>query len=83
VAFSIKNDETDRLLRELVELTGESLTTAVTESVRERLEREQRRRIDQRAERVRRHLDYFHSLPPLDRRADDVVIGYDERGLPA
>jgi antitoxin VapB len=82
VAFSIKNDETDRLLRELVELTGESLTTAVTESVRERLEREQRRRIDLRAERVRRHLEYFHSLPVVDQRADDVVIGYDERGLP-
>jgi antitoxin VapB len=82
MAFSIKNDETDRLLRELVELTGESLTTAVTESVRERLEREQRRRIDLRAERVRRHLEYFHSLPVVDRRADDVVIGYDERGLP-
>ncbi|HEY7388114.1 MAG TPA: type II toxin-antitoxin system VapB family antitoxin, partial [Bryobacteraceae bacterium] len=39
MAMNIKNSETERLAKELAELTGESLTAAITESVRERLER--------------------------------------------
>lgn len=37
--MTIKNPETQQLARELVELTGETVTTAVTVAVRERLER--------------------------------------------
>ena len=39
MSLNIKNEETYRLAHELAELTGESVTTAVTEAVRERLER--------------------------------------------
>jgi len=39
MSLNIKNDETYRLTQELSKLTGESLTTAVTVAVRERLER--------------------------------------------
>jgi antitoxin VapB len=39
MAINIKNDETERLTRELTEATGEGVTTAVTVAVRERLER--------------------------------------------
>ncbi len=39
MGLNIKNPETERLIRELADLTGESLTEAVTASVRERLER--------------------------------------------
>ncbi|MCB9530155.1 MAG: type II toxin-antitoxin system VapB family antitoxin, partial [Myxococcales bacterium] len=39
MALSIKNDEADRLARELAALTGESLTEAVVVSLRERLAR--------------------------------------------
>ncbi len=38
MAFSIKNPEADRLARRLAEVTGESLTDAVTKSLKERLE---------------------------------------------
>ena len=37
--LTIKNPETDRFARELVALTGESITAAVTVARRERLER--------------------------------------------
>ena len=37
--LTIKNPETDRLARELVAVTGESITAAVTVALRERLER--------------------------------------------
>jgi len=39
VSLNIKNAETTRLIRELADLTGESMTGAVTEAVLERLER--------------------------------------------
>jgi len=42
--LNIKSEDGYRLAVELSALTGESLTTAVTEALRERLEREQRGR---------------------------------------
>lgn len=39
MALSIKNAEADRLARELSRLTGETTTDAVTNALRERLER--------------------------------------------
>jgi antitoxin VapB len=39
MGINIKNAETHRLIRELAELTGESMTTAVTVAVRDRLSR--------------------------------------------
>ena len=41
MGMNIKNEEAQKLAHELSELTGESLTTAITEAVRERLERVQ------------------------------------------
>jgi antitoxin VapB len=42
--LNIKSEDGYRLATELSALTGESLTTAVTEALRERLERERRAR---------------------------------------
>ena len=39
MSMNIKNKEANQLARQLSKLTGESLTTAVTEAVRERLDR--------------------------------------------
>jgi antitoxin VapB len=39
VGLNIKNDETHRLARELAQLTGDSMTEAVTEALVERLVR--------------------------------------------
>jgi antitoxin VapB len=39
MSLNLKNEETNRLAHELAVLTGETLTTAVTVAVRERLER--------------------------------------------
>jgi antitoxin VapB len=39
MALNIKNDETQKLAQELARLTGESMTAAITEAVRERLDR--------------------------------------------
>ena len=40
MSLNIKNEETCRLARELAELTGETITGAITVALRERLKRE-------------------------------------------
>jgi antitoxin VapB len=39
MTLSLKNDETEQLVRKLAEMADESLTTAVTIAVKERIER--------------------------------------------
>ncbi|HUP42251.1 MAG TPA: type II toxin-antitoxin system VapB family antitoxin [Thermoanaerobaculia bacterium] len=81
--LSIKDDEADRLARRLAAATGESLTTAVREALRERL-----RRVEGRvaAPRLRDELRAIRQrcsrLPVLDPRSPDQILGYDDRGLP-
>ncbi len=81
MAFSIKNDEADLLVRELVEVTGESLTTAVTISLRERLEREQLRCRSQ-IDPIQAILDRIDALPTLNDVTEDDIFGWDQIGLP-
>lgn len=83
MAFSIKNPETDRLARELAKVTGESLTTAVTIAIRERLDEVGRKPGSPRlVAEIRRIQEYVASLPDRDLRSPEEIIGYDETGLP-
>lgn len=83
MGISIKNDRTERLARELARETGESLTTAITRALEERLARVEGRRSPadklQLARSVLRRMD---ALPVLDRRTANEILGYDEHGLP-
>ncbi len=81
--LNIKDAEAYRLASELAEMMGESLTEAVRVSLRERLERERRRRPDPvLVEKMLEISDRCAARPVLDSRSDDEIIGYDERGLP-
>ena len=79
--MSIKSDEADRLARELAAATGESITEAVTEAIRMRLEvsRRARRGLEQRLMSIS---EASSRLPRLDERSDDEILGYDDHGLP-
>jgi antitoxin VapB len=82
--LSIKDEQTDALARRLVSLTGETLTVAVKEALRERLEREERR-VDQ-AGRAARLLAIgrrcaAHVREPRQ-ALDHGDLLYDEQGLP-
>lgn len=44
MALNLKNEETERLAKELARATGESITLAVTRAIKERLERRERAR---------------------------------------
>jgi antitoxin VapB len=83
VALNIKNDETQRLSRELASATGETVTAAVTIAVRERLDRIRSgtEGADQRAARILAiGRQIASALPEPRMRVEDL---YDERGLPA
>ena len=79
--LSIKNGEAHRLATELAKLTGESLTSAVTLALRERLGRERRRRTSRIAARLMRIGCQFASLADTGRSPNEI-LGYDEQGLP-
>jgi antitoxin VapB len=83
MSLSIKNPGTEKLARELAEATGESITEAVTKALEESLLRLRGRRHAQNlVEGVEDILRRVDSLPTLDERAADEIIGYDESGLP-
>ncbi len=71
------------LVEELARLTGESMTTAVTETVRERLERVRRARGISLADRlIAIGKDCAAHLREPFRSVDHGELLYDERGLP-
>ena len=83
MSLNIKNRETYQLAEELAKLTGESLTKAVTEAVRERLVRVRRDQgvgLSDRLLRIGR--DCAKRLREPYRSADHGDLLYDERGLP-
>jgi antitoxin VapB len=83
MSMNIKNAEAYRLTRQLSELTGENLTTAVTEAVRERLARVRRARDVGLAERLLNiGRDCAAHLKQPFRTIDHADMLYDDRGLP-
>jgi antitoxin VapB len=83
MALSIKNSETERLARIVAKETGESITQAIQQALRERINSLHRTRRQKRAsESVEEILRRVDALPVLDTRPEDEILGYDERGLP-
>lgn len=81
--LNIKDPETDRLVRELSAETGEGLTAAVTVAVRERLERLRgRSRARDLAAELNAIAERCATLPVLDDRPEDEILGYGEHGVP-
>ena len=81
--LNIKNDEAHRLASELSRLTGESLTTTVTQALRERLERQRRAHAAEAvAARLMEIGRAYAELPPGPFSTPDEAVGYDEQGLP-
>lgn len=83
MALNIRNAETERLAGELARLTGQTKTEAVTEALRNHLERCRR---EQSGRTLASELSEIGrrcaKLPVRDRRPADEILGYDENGLP-
>jgi antitoxin VapB len=84
MALSIKDAEADRLARELAAQTGESITTAVTVAVRERLER-LRGAVppERRRQELARIAKRSARRPVRDRRNAEQILGYGPDRLPS
>jgi hypothetical protein len=87
MSLNIKNEETVRLVRELADALGVSMTAAITEAVRARLDEltpeDRERAVEARAQRI---VDLYGALG--DRLGQDYLsqdfdaLLYDEMGLP-
>ncbi len=83
MALNIRNPETEKLADALAKLTGETKTEAVTQALRDRLARLRRERSRRRlADELDAIALHCASLPVLDTRSAEEIIGYDERGVP-
>jgi len=83
MGLNIKSEEAHRLAQELAALTGETMTAAVTEAVRERLARVRRENGRGLAERLLAiGKDCAAHLKEPFRSIDHGELLYDERGLP-
>jgi len=84
MGLNIKNPETCELAKELSTLTGESMTTAITKALQERLERlrhDDNARIAAKVEQIMRMVR--ESGPSHGMTSQDVDrLLYDDRGLP-
>jgi antitoxin VapB len=81
MGISIKNDRAEKLARQVSAETGESLTEAIIHSLEERLERlKGRRSAPDLAETLMAISRRSSSLPDLDTRDAEEILGYDEKG---
>jgi antitoxin VapB len=81
MALSIKNDTAERLARQVASETGESLTDAIIHSLEERLEGlKGRRSAPDLFETLMTISRRCSSLPDLDTRSANEILGYDEIG---
>jgi antitoxin VapB len=83
MAITIRSAETERLARELAAATGETLTQAVTNALRERLQR--RCALDRKSKQRRQAV--LHAIRAAvagakvaDTRSEGDILGYNERG---
>ncbi len=89
MSLNIKNEETTRMVRELAALKGVSLVVAVSEAVREKLEKEKAERegVAKKKSRYELLMEFAHECAPLfkDGRSGNDLINdlYDDvTGLP-
>jgi antitoxin VapB len=83
MSLNIKSEEAHRLAQELARLTGESMTAAVTQAVRERLDRVRREQAVGLADRLLAiGKDCASRLREPFRSVDHADLLYDEWGLP-
>ena len=81
--LNIRNRQAEELATLLAKLTGETKTEAVTQALKERLDRVRRTRSKRGlADDLDEIALHCATLPVRDRRSADEIMDYDEQGLP-
>jgi antitoxin VapB len=85
MALNIKDRETEDLARELARRRNQGITRTLRDVLRKEVERERRLPRKESKEEFHRAIqeivDHFKSLPVLDDRSPDEILGYNEQGL--
>ncbi len=83
MALNIKDLATERSVRELAALTGETVTAAIRRAAEERLQRVRSTKSGRSlAEELLEIAKRCAALPDQDNRSAEEILGYDEHGLP-
>ncbi len=86
MGMSIKNAEVERLARTLAKARKISLTEAIRQALARELEREigggTRKWDEAKYQRLKKIVQEAASLPVIDDRSEDEILGYDEFGIP-
>jgi antitoxin VapB len=81
--LNIRSKQAEELAGALAKLTGETKTEAVTQALRERIERVRRARSKRRlADELDSIAMHCAALPVQDPRSADEILGLDECGIP-
>lgn len=82
--ISIKNPRTERLARQLANLTGETITHAVEEAVAERYARLRRARANRSLGSDLTEIALRCARRPnVSTMSDEEILGYDDSGVPS
>lgn len=88
MALSIKNRKVEELARELARLTKKPITEALRDSLEHEIARAKviasvRPKDEDLVERILEIGRRCATLPVIDNRSPDEILGYDENGLPS
>lgn len=81
MGLSIKNDEVERMARQLAAQRGVSITEAIKQSLEDAIASEVAEK-EKRLQRLLAISDRAAALPRLTDLSDDEILGYDEIGAP-
>lgn len=80
--LSIRNERAEFLAREVGNLTGKSITQVIIDALEEKLERLKGSRLSSNTfEEVMAISRRCSTLPDIDHRSVDEILGYDEFGV--
>ena len=80
--LSIRNEKAEQLARQAAEETGCSITQVIIDALEEKLERlKGSRTADSTFEKIMAVSKRCSSLPDLDTRSPDEILGYNENGI--
>ncbi len=85
MGMSIKNAEVERLARKLAKARKISLTEAIRQALTHEVEREtgtKKKWDEAKYQRLKKIAEEAASLPIIDERSEDEILGYDQFGIP-
>ncbi|MGC8490644.1 MAG: type II toxin-antitoxin system VapB family antitoxin [Syntrophobacteraceae bacterium] len=83
MALSIRNPKAEKLAREVAAESGVNITEAIIQALEEQLIRlKGRRSTTEIADEIMKISIRCRSLPEIDRRGADEILGYDDTGVP-